>query len=285
MISSGISWLARWVDRRETAGTELAKRSVCLMRADKELYHACCHYLPLAWLLLHCTGMTVTVSLPQTFGWVFGVRSFACVAPWAGVQTIQKKVPRNPRRDQKRPRPGSLPDLCLGASLLRGKTKTCLWAVRGVSLGEYCPRWDHSVSLLLWTLGLEVEETNPESPVVATGTESSSVSGNLAVPTSVKVGVGEWFRVWLLETRVFCWQAETMLPALDVVMSLQVPNVLLWIVMSDIFSILEFEAALPHLSSAAAADVKARVGSVTITVVRGGVYMRQHYKPLAPLWR
>ena len=41
--------------------------------------------------------------------------------------------------------------------------------------------------------------------------------------------------------------------------------------MSDIFSILEFEAALPHLSSAAAADVKARVGSVTITVVRGGV--------------
>ena len=40
--------------------------------------------------------------------------------------------------------------------------------------------------------------------------------------------------------------------------------------MSDIFSILEFEAALPHLSSAAAADVKARVGSVTITVVGGG---------------
>ena len=27
--------------------------------------------------------------------------------------------------------------------------------------------------------------------------------------------------------RIFCWQAETMLPALDVVMSLQVPNVLL----------------------------------------------------------
>ena len=53
--------------------------------------------------------------------------------------------------------------------------------------------------------------------------------------------------------------------------------------MSDIFSILEFEAALPHLSSAAAADVKACVDRVTITVVRGGVYMRQHYKPLAPL--
>ena len=34
----------------------------------------------------------------------------------------------------------------------------------------------------------EVEETNPESPVVAKGTESSSVSGNPAVPTSVKVG-------------------------------------------------------------------------------------------------
>ncbi|CAL1141585.1 unnamed protein product [Cladocopium goreaui] len=63
----------------------------------------------------------------------------------------------------------------------------------------------------------QVEETNPESPVVAKGTESSSVSGNPAVPTSVK--------------------AETMLPALDVVMSLQ--------------------AALPHLSRAAAADVKA----------------------------
>ena len=27
--------------------------------------------------------------------------------------------------------------------------------------------------------------------------------------------------------RIFCWQAETMLPALDVVMSLQVPHVLI----------------------------------------------------------
>ncbi|CAL1150954.1 unnamed protein product [Cladocopium goreaui] len=62
-----------------------------------------------------------------------------------------------------------------------------------------------------------VSKSATETVMEAEGTESSSVSGNPAVPTSVK--------------------AETMLPALDVVMSLQ--------------------AALPHLSRAAAADVKA----------------------------